>query len=110
MLSVAGQPARLNTDLDADVLAAVRVSRLQIFPILTNLVGNRWDTDAVKGLIQADDKTQQTFVDQLIKALQHIGASGVLIDWQEIDPALSAELVEFLGRMRSRLRAENLFG
>jgi peptidoglycan-N-acetylglucosamine deacetylase len=108
MLSVTGQPARLTTDLDADVLAAVRTSRLQIFPLLTNLVGNRWDTDAVEGLIQADDKTQQTFVDELIKALQHIGASGVLIDWQGIDPALSAELVEFLGRMHSRLAAENL--
>jgi peptidoglycan-N-acetylglucosamine deacetylase len=108
MLSVTGQPARLTIDLDADVLAAVRASRLQIFPMLTNLAGNRWDTDAVEGLIQADDKTQQTFVDRLIKALQDIGASGVLVDWQGIDPALSAELVEFLGRMHSRLRAENL--
>jgi hypothetical protein len=58
MLSVTGQPARLTTDLDADVLATVRASRLQIFPMLTNLAGNRWDTDAVEGLIQADDKTR----------------------------------------------------
>ena len=75
---------------------------------LTNLASNRWDTDAVEGLIQADEKTQQTFVDALIKALQDIGASGVLIDWQGIDPALSAELVEFLGRMHLRLEAESL--
>ena len=108
MLSVTGQPARLKTDLDSDVLAAVGASRLHIFAILTNLAGKRWDTDAVEGLIHADDKTQQTFVNQLIRALQNIGASGVLIDWQGIDPALSAELVKSLGRMHSRLRAENL--
>ena len=108
MLSVTGQPARLKTDLDSDVLAAVGASRLHIFAILTNLAGKRWDTDAVEGLIHADDKTQQTFVNQLIRALQNIGASGVLIDWQGIDPALSAELVKSLGRMHSRLRAEHL--
>ena len=50
MLGVSGQPARLTTDLDEEVLAAVRASGLQILPMLTNLAGNRWDTDAVEGL------------------------------------------------------------
>ena len=103
MLSVTGQPARLTTNLDAEALAAVRASGLQLFPMLTNLAGNHWDTDAVEGLIQADDKTQQTFFDQLIKALQDVGAAGLLIDWQGIDPALSAELVQFLGRMHFKV-------
>ena len=108
MLGVSGQPARLTTDLDEEVLAAVRASGLQILPMLTNLAGKHWDTDAVEGLIRADSTTQQMFADQVVKALQDIGAAGLLIDWQGIDPALSAELVQFLGRMHSKLSAEKL--
>jgi peptidoglycan/xylan/chitin deacetylase (PgdA/CDA1 family) len=94
--------------LDPDVLSAARAARLQIFPIFTNLFGRRWDTDAVEGLIRADSNSQLTFIADLIDRLQDIGASGVLVDWQGIDPSLSAELVEFFGRLHLRLREENL--
>jgi len=108
ILTVGGQPARITTDLDPDVLSAVRAARVQIFPILSNFVGQRWDTDAVEGLIQADQNTQQAFGDKLIQALKEVAASGVLFDWQGIDPTLSSKLVDFLRSMHLRLRKENL--
>ena len=107
-LTVSGQPARLKVELDSDALLAGRASRLQIFPILANLSGRRWDTDAVEGLIRADKNTELAFGDDLIKILQNIGASGVVVDWQGIDPTLSTKLVEFFGRLHLRLRAERL--
>ena len=108
MLTVSGQPARLTADLDPDVLSAARASRLQIFPILTNLSGRRWDTDAVEGLIRSDPDTQRSFSDQLINELQNIGASGILVDWQGIDPSLSSKLVDFFKRFHGALHEQDL--
>ncbi|MGB8465637.1 MAG: glycosyltransferase [Terrimicrobiaceae bacterium] len=108
MLTVSGQPARLTSEIDPEVLSAARASRLQIFPILTNLVGQRWDTDAVEGLLLADESTQLAFASNVINSLENVGASGMLVDWQGIDPSLSAKLVEFLGRLHLKLRKENL--
>jgi hypothetical protein len=108
MLIVRGQPARLTAELDPEVLSAARASRLQILPILTNLADRRWDTDAAEGLIRANNRIQSTFVEDLTNSLQNVGASGVLVDWQGIDPSLSAKLVEFLGRLHLQLRKEHL--
>jgi spore germination protein YaaH len=108
MLTVSGVPAHLKSELDPDTLSAVEASRLQIIPLLTNLAGQRWDTDSVEGLLRADNDTQLIFAAELVNELQNIGAAGVLIDWQGIDPTLSAKLVDFLRRLKQSLHQENL--
>lgn len=106
MMTIEGQPASLHVDYDTNVLTAVRASRLQLIPVLSNLSSNQWDTDAVEGLLQADEATQQLFIDKVLAALKKVGASGVLLDWQGIDPTYADRLVKFLGRMRSTLQDE----
>ena len=81
---------------------------MQVIAILTNLAGQHWDTDAVEGLLRADRSVQDAFGDELIETLRNMGASGVMVDWQGIDPAFSAKLVEFLRTLRLKLRKERL--
>ncbi len=108
MLSITGQPARLEADPDREALAAFRAARLKIVPLLTNLNGTHWDTDAVEGLLQSQPDIQARFIDQVADSLKESEAAGVLIDWQGIDPSFAGPLAEFLGRMRETLRAGNL--
>ena len=77
-------------------------------PFSTTTPANVWDTDAVEGLLRADATVQGAFGDKLVEALQGMGASGVLIDWQGIDPTLSGKLVDFLRSLRPRLHKDNL--
>lgn len=108
MLTISGQPADLQADFDSEMLAAVRASRLRCVPVLTNLSGTDWDTDAVEGLLLSGPDIQQAFIAKLQAALEKVGATGVLLDWQGIDPAFSAKLVEFLSRLHETLKAGKL--
>lgn len=108
MLTVSGQPARIKADLDPDVLSAAHAAKIHVFAILGNYAGQRLDTDAVEGLLRADATVQGAFGDKLVEALQGMGASGVLIDWQGIDPTLSGKLVDFFRSLRPRLHKDNL--
>ncbi len=107
LLYMSGQPAVLRMELDSELLSALRASRVPIVPVLSNLNGKEWDTDAVEGLLQADAGGQETFIDNLEKALRRIGAAGVLIDWQGIDPAFSGQMTTFLGRLQGALHAQH---
>jgi hypothetical protein len=95
MLTVSGQSAQITADLDPEILTAAHAAKVCVFAILSNYAGQRWDTDAVEGLIQADASVQEAFGDKLVSALRNMGASGVMIDWQQIDPTLSSKLVDF---------------
>lgn len=108
MFVVQGQPAKLVANMNREMLAALRATKLHLVPLLTNLSGAQWDTDAVEGLIQADEKTQQAFFDELTGLLKKAGATAVLIDWQGIDPGLAKTLSTFLGHLRDTLHADGL--
>jgi hypothetical protein len=107
MLTVSGLPAQITADLDPDVLSAARAARVHVIAILTNYAVQHWDTDSVEGLLQADRGVQDAFGDKLTETLQNMGASGVMLDWQQIDPAFSGRLVEFLRNLRLKLRKDN---
>lgn len=108
MFSVVGQPAELRTDFDLDLLVAARAAKLKIIPQLTNLHGKQWDTDAVEGLLQSPPDVRSSFIEDLTKALREARASGVLIDWQGLDPSFSGRMVEFFGTLRQALRDQDM--
>lgn len=108
MFTVTGQPAKLRNEADDGTRKAVRATNLSIVPILSNLAGDEWDTDAVEGLLRSDTAGRQPFLDSLLDGLRDANASGVLLDWQGIDPTLSEEFVNFLQQMRHRLHGANI--
>lgn len=106
MLTVTGQPAKIHAETDPEALLAIRASKLQLIPVLSNLKGDQWDTDAVEGLLLASSTIQQDFIDELSTQLQSLGARGVLLDWQGIDPTYAPRLTAFLAKMRDTLHRQ----
>lgn len=106
MLTVTGQPAKIHTEADPDAMLAIRATKLQLVPVLSNLKGDQWDTDAIEGLLLASSTVQQEFIDTLSAQLQSLGARGVLLDWQGIDPTYAPRLTAFLAKMRDSLHQQ----
>lgn len=108
MLSITGQPAKIQVDEDPDGMLALRATKLALIPVLSNLKGNSWDSDAIEGLLLNTPAAQQAFIKQLITILQGLGAHGVLLDWQGLDPAYAPRLTAFLAQVRDALHQQKL--
>lgn len=92
---------------DAPMARFSRSSGVKLLPQLSNLVGNNWQPEIVEELARRPDQ-RPPFFQQLTTALQAIGAAGVLIDWQQLDPAYRPELTGLLTDLAAYLHAENL--
>ena len=108
MLTVSGQPARITADLDPDVLSAAHAAKVHIFAILSNYAGQRWDTDAVEGLIQADAAVQGAFGDKLVEALQSMGHPECSSTGRGSIPSSRASWSSSSDSLHPRLHKDNL--
>ena len=96
-----------NLQVDADVrlprLAAAR--GLALMPLLTNLVGDTWQPEAVENLAHGPAERQDRFIANLLAHLQEAKAAGVVIDWEEVDPAYRNDITALLQKMAAGLHA-----
>ncbi|TSA30214.1 MAG: glycosyltransferase [Verrucomicrobiaceae bacterium] len=69
---------------------------LKIMPVLTNLNGSRRIPEAVESLMRADDGKKELFVTKLSGLLKEAGASGVVLDWEEVDAGEDNELSDLV--------------
>lgn len=83
---------------------------LQIMPLLRNLGGDAdsWNNESVEWLLNDTSAHQQAFIDQLITILDNIDADGVVIDWQQVDPADRNQMTTFITTMALALHKDNL--
>jgi len=93
---------------DPAVIALSRERGLGLVPVLSNLVGEGWETDGVEGMIRGDTGVRESFRSYLIGRLTRIGARGLLIDWQQLDPQYQAELTTFLHELADGLHAHGM--
>ncbi len=102
-------PPRLITSGDTTDLKAVAADHgLTVVPLLTNLLGDEWQPEAVETLLRGPAKEQHAFAEQLVDALKDEGAGGVLIDWQRVDPVYRDAFTRFMGDLAARLHDEKL--
>ncbi len=106
MLTVTGQPAKIQVEDDPDGMLALRATKLPLIPVLSNLKGNQWDTDAIEGVLLGTPAAQQEFIKQILAVLQGLGAHGVLLDWQGLDPTYAPRLTAFLAQLRDALHQQ----
>ncbi len=84
-------------DNDVSLLQFMNENKqLTLLPILSNAAGEGRVPEAVESLVRASPEIQGRFVDNLKRRLLDIHAGGVLIDWQEIDPAAEEKLTDLL--------------
>jgi cellulose synthase/poly-beta-1,6-N-acetylglucosamine synthase-like glycosyltransferase/peptidoglycan/xylan/chitin deacetylase (PgdA/CDA1 family)/spore germination protein YaaH len=96
-----------NMQIDADFripkLAAAR--GLALLPLLTNLVGDTWQPEAVENLAHGPVDRQERFIRNLVTDLQRAKAAGVVVDWEQVDPAYQADITKLLNKMADALHA-----
>jgi cellulose synthase/poly-beta-1,6-N-acetylglucosamine synthase-like glycosyltransferase/peptidoglycan/xylan/chitin deacetylase (PgdA/CDA1 family)/spore germination protein YaaH len=99
-----------NFQVDADVRIPKLAARkgLALLPLLTNLIGDNWLPEAVENLAHGPPDRQDRFLQNLLAHLEEAKAAGVVIDWEQVDPAYRDEITKLLEKMADGLHAAGL--
>jgi hypothetical protein len=86
----------LQIDADSRLPKLAASKGIALLPLLTNLVGDTWQPEAVENLAHSSIETQDRFVQKVLTILNDARAAGVVIDWEQIDPAYKKDITVFL--------------
>jgi peptidoglycan-N-acetylglucosamine deacetylase len=93
--------------------AETRLSKLAankgiaLMPLLTNLVGDTWQPEAIENLAHGPRERQDRFIQNILSVLRIAKASGVVIDWEQIDPVYKKDITEFIDKFADALHDDN---
>lgn len=77
---------------------------LGFLPILRNIDGDRWQPEAVEELAHAQPAERDAFLTRLLGRLPP-GATGILVEWCQLDPAYKDETSRLVRELADRLHA-----
>ncbi|HEV3392428.1 MAG TPA: polysaccharide deacetylase family protein [Chthoniobacterales bacterium] len=80
---------------------------IALMPLLTNLVGDTWQPEAIENLAHGPPDRQDHFFAKVIAALRDARAKGVVIDWEQIDPAYKKDLTTFIDKFCDALHNDD---
>jgi spore germination protein YaaH len=95
----------LQVDEDARVERLAAAKGLVLMPLLSNLVDDAWQPEAVEGLAMGPDDRKNQFVVNLLSQIEAAKAGGVVVDWEELDPGHKKEITNLLIKMADALHA-----
>ncbi len=81
---------------------------LSLVPLLTNLHDDVWHPEAVENLAHGPQVRRDAFFHHMVNRLIDIGADGLLIDWEEVDPFYRDEVTSLLAQFSAVLHEKNL--
>src|SRR5205809_94087 len=97
----------LQIDSDSRVSKLAATKGIALMPLLTNLVGDTWQPEAVENLAHGPPIRQDRFIENVVSVLRNAKATGVVIDWQQIDPAYKKDLTAFIDKFSDALHDDN---
>ena len=97
----------LQIDADTRVAKLAANRGITLMPLLTNLVGETWQPEAIENLAHGPAKRQERFIERVLSVLRTSKASGVVVDWQQIDPAYKKDITKFIDKFADALHDEN---
>ena len=97
----------LQIDGDTRLLKLVATKGIALMPLLTNLVGDAWQPEAIENLAHGPPSRQDAFIQNVLSVLRNVKAAGVVIDWQQIDPAYKKDLTKFIDKFADALHDDN---
>ncbi|MBU0664908.1 MAG: glycosyltransferase [Proteobacteria bacterium] len=94
---------------EQNVLDLIKGRGIVLLPLLRN-IGREgvWLPEAVEGLINGPAVRRDRFIVDLKERLKAMGAGGVVIDWEQVDPAYRAAMTVFLTRIASALQGDSM--
>ncbi|MDQ6809030.1 MAG: glycosyltransferase [Verrucomicrobiota bacterium] len=96
---------QIDPDIRVPKLAAAK--GIALMPLLTNLVGEAWQPEAVENLAHGPPERQDKFIKNVLAALNQVKAAGVVIDWEQIDPAYKKDITAFLDKFTDALHYDD---
>jgi peptidoglycan-N-acetylglucosamine deacetylase len=97
----------LQIDGDTRLLKLASNKGIALMPLLTNLVGEAWQPEAIENLAHGPAKRQERFIEHVLSVLRTVKAPGVVVDWQQIDPAYKKDITKFIDKFADALHDEN---
>ncbi|HEY4272056.1 MAG TPA: glycosyltransferase [Candidatus Udaeobacter sp.] len=97
----------LQIDSDGRVSKLAATKGIALMPLLTNLVGDTWQPEAIENLAHGPAKRQDRFIADVLSVLRNAKAAGVVVDWEQIDPAYKKDLTAFIDKFTDALHDDN---
>jgi cellulose synthase/poly-beta-1,6-N-acetylglucosamine synthase-like glycosyltransferase/peptidoglycan/xylan/chitin deacetylase (PgdA/CDA1 family)/spore germination protein YaaH len=97
----------LQIDSDSRVSKLATTKGIALMPLLTNLVGDTWQPEAIENLAHGPATRQDRFIQKVLAVLRNAKAAGVVVDWQQIDPAYKKDLTGFIDKFADALHDDN---
>ncbi len=97
----------LQIDSDSRVSKLAATKGIALMPLLTNLVGDTWQPEAIENLAHGPANRQDRFIADVLSVLRNAKAAGVVVDWEQIDPAYKKDLTAFIDKFTDALHDDN---
>ena len=98
----------ITEDADSNLDRVSEMATMKLMPVLSNLDGSNRIPGGVEYLSQAGAAEKKEFIIDLLNRLKNVNASGVVIDWEEVDSGSDNELSSFVAEIATDLKAEGL--
>jgi cellulose synthase/poly-beta-1,6-N-acetylglucosamine synthase-like glycosyltransferase/peptidoglycan/xylan/chitin deacetylase (PgdA/CDA1 family)/spore germination protein YaaH len=97
----------LQIDGDTRLLKLTANKGIALMPLVTNLVGDTWQPEAIENLAHGPTERQDRFIQSVLSVLRNAKASGVVVDWQQIDPIYKKDITAFIDKFADALHDDN---
>ncbi len=97
----------LQIDADPRLPKFAATHGMALMPLLTNLVGEAWQPEAIENLAHGPQDRQQRFIRGVLTVLRNAKAAGVVVDWEQIDPAYKKEISTFIDKFADALHEDD---
>src|SRR5206468_3739933 len=97
----------LQVDADARLPKLAASKGIALMPLLTNLVGDTWQPEAIENLAHGPQNRQERFISNVLSVLRNTKAAGVVVDWEQIDPAYKQDIAGFIDKFADALHYDD---
>jgi len=106
-MSVVNGMGDIQIDADNRLPKFATSKGIVLMPLLTNLVGDLWQPEAIENLAHGPVDRQDRFFAKVVSALRDAKAAGVVVDWEQIDPAYKKDITGFIDRFCDALHNDD---
>jgi len=106
-LSVVEARGRLVSNADPALVEYCGAHGVTVIPMLRNLSGNQWQPEAVENLARGPKEERERFIRELTAKIVQLKAGGVLLNFDQLDPALQDDYTVLLKDLAASLHAQN---
>src|SRR5437763_5929238 len=97
----------LQIDADARLPKLAASKGIALMPLLTNLVGDTWQPEAIENLAHGPQNRQERFISNVVTVLRDAKAAGVVIDWEQVDPVYKKDIAGFIDKFADALHYDD---